>query len=157
MAEEAKKAAPKRKTAARKTTAKRKPAARKTAAKKATAARKTTVKKASGLQNRVSEASRSAFLASLGFYGLAYDQMQEQMKTVEGELTARRKKADKLYADMVKRGEKVEKQARKAVDDIDLPRIDVASLDRGTLEAQLDKARARFEELKNSVGFKTAA
>lgn len=156
MAEEAKKAAPKRKsttrkTTARKTTAKRKPAARKAAP------RKTAARKAPSLQNRVTEAGRSAFLASLGFYGMAFDQVQERYKTVEGELAARRKKADKLYADMVKRGEKVEKQARSAIDDLELPKLDVRTLDRAKLEAQLEKARARFEELKDSVGFKAAA
>jgi SMC interacting uncharacterized protein involved in chromosome segregation len=152
MAEQAKKAAPKRKTTAtRKTVAKRKPVARKTTA------RKTAVKKTPSLQSRVSEASRNAFLASLGFYGMAFDQMQEQFKTVESELAARRKKADKLYAEMVKRGQKVEKQAKSAIDDIELPKLDVASLDRSKLEAQLEKAKARFEELKDSVGFKAAA
>ena len=152
---EAKKAAPKRKTTAKtaaKTTAKRKPVAR-----KATAARKTAAKKTVSLQGRVTEASRNAFLASLGFYGMAFDQFQGQLKTVESELTARRKKADKLYADMVKRGQKVEKQAKTAIDDIDLPKLEVAALDRAKLEAQLEKARARFAELKGSVGFKAAA
>ncbi|WP_439105476.1 hypothetical protein [Congregibacter sp.] len=148
---EAKKAAPKRKTTA-KTTAKRKPVAR-----KATAARKTAAKKTVSLQGRVTEASRSAFLASLGFYGMAFDQVQGQIKTVETELNARRKKADKLYADMVKRGQKVEKQAKTAIDDIDLPKLEVAALDLAKLEAQLEKARARFAELKGSVGFKAAA
>lgn len=151
MAEQAKKAAPKRKTAAKKTTAKRKPAARKAAPRKAA------VKKSPTLQSRVTEASRSAFLASLGFYGMAFDQMQDQMKSVEGELSARRKKADKLYADMVKRGEKVEKQAKTAIDDIELPKLEVPAFDRSALEAQLDKAKARFEELKDSVSFKKAA
>lgn len=162
---EAKKAAPKRKTAAKtaakttaKTTAKRKPVARKTtAANKASTARKTTAKKAASLQGRVTEASRSAFLASLGFYGMAFDQVQGQLKTVESELSARRKKADKLYAEMIKRGQKVEKQAKSAIDDIDLPKLDVAALDRAKLEAQLEKARVRFAELKGSVGFKAAA
>ncbi len=152
---EAKKAAPKRKTTAKtaaKTTAKRKPVAR-----KATAARKTAAKKTVSLQSRVTEVSRNAFLASLGFYGMAFDQVQGQIKTVESELTARRKKADKLYADMVKRGQKVEKQAKTAIDDIDLPKLEVAALDRAKLEAQLEKARARFAELKGSVGFKAAA
>ena len=148
---EAKKAAPKRKTTA-KTTAKRKPVAR-----KATAARKTAAKKTVSLQGRVTEASRNAFLASLGFYGMAFDQFQGQIKTVETELNARRKKADKLYTDMVKRGQKVEKQAKTAIDDIDLPKLEVAALDRAKLEAQLEKARARFAELKGSVGFKAAA
>ncbi len=147
----AKKTAPKRKTAAKKTTAKRKPAARKAAP------RKTAVKKAPSLQTRVTEAGRSAFLASLGFYGMAFDQVQDQLKTVEGEFEARRKKADKLYADMVKRGEKVEKQAKSAIDDLDMPKLEVPSLDRAKLEAQLDKAKARFEELKETVGLKTAA
>ena len=160
------KAAPKRKTAAKsaaKTTAKRKPVARKVAAskatvsRKATTARKTAAKKTASLQGRMTEASRNAFLASLGFYGMAFDQVQDQIKTVESELSARRKKADKLYAEMVKRGQKVEKQAKSAIDDIELPKLDVASLDRAKLEAQLDKARARFAEFKGSVGFKAAA
>ena len=156
MAEEAKKAAPKRKTTARKSTARKTAAKRKPAARKA-APRKTAARKAPSLQSRVSEAGRNAFLASLGFYGMAFDQVQEQYKNVESELTARRKKADKLYADMVKRGEKVEKQARSAIDDIELPKLDVPNLDRAKLEAQLEKAKARFEELKDSIGFKAAA
>ncbi|GAB5415105.1 MAG: hypothetical protein Cons2KO_27080 [Congregibacter sp.] len=156
MAEQAKKAAPKRNTTARKTTAKRKPAGRKTTARK-TNARKTTAKKAPSLQTRVTDVSRNAFLAGLGFYGMAFDQVQDQLKNVEDELTARRKKADKLYQSMVKRGEKVEKQARNAIDDIELPKLDVAGLDRAKLEAQLEKAKARFEELKSTVGIKAAA
>ncbi|EAQ97153.1 hypothetical protein [Congregibacter litoralis] len=154
---EAKKAAPKRKTTAKSKTTARTTAKRKPVARKAATARKTAVKKTASLQNRVSEASRNAFLASLGFYGMAFDQFQGQIKTVESELNARRKKADKLYADMVKRGQKVEKQAKTAIDDIDLPKLDVAALDRAKLEAQLEKARARFAELKDSVGFKAAA
>ena len=150
MAEQAKKAAPKRK-AATKTTAKRKPAAKKTAARKPAAKKPVTV------QTRVTEASRNAFLASLGLYGLAFDQMQEQLKNAEGELNSRRKKADKLYQDMVKRGEKVEKQAKEAIDEIDMPKIEVPTLDRSKLEAQLEKAKARFAELKESVSFKAAA
>lgn len=152
MAEEAKKATVAVAAPKRKTTAKRKPAARKT-----TASRKTAAKKAPSLQTRVSEAGRSAFLASLGFYGMAFDQVQGQLKTVESELGARRKKADKLYTDMVKRGQKVEKQAKSAIDDIEMPKLDVAPLDRARLEAQLEKAKARFAELKNTVGLKKAA
>ena len=59
MAEQAKKAAPKRKT-----TAKRKPAAKKTAARKPAAKKPVTV------QSRVTEAGRNAFLANLGLYGM---------------------------------------------------------------------------------------
>jgi polyhydroxyalkanoate synthesis regulator phasin len=161
MAEQAKKAAPKRKTTARKTSA-AKTTARKTAAKRKPVARKTTArktasKKVTSLQNRVSDAGRSAFLASLGFYGMAFDQMQDQLKSVESELSARRKKADKLYTNMVKRGEKVEKRAKNVIEDIELPKLDDVNFDRAKLEAQLEKAKARFEELKGSVGIKTAA
>ena len=155
MADAVSKAAPKRKT----TTARKAPAKRKTTARKTTAKRKAAPRKAAPtLQSRVTEAGRSAFLASLGFYGMAFDQMQDQVKTVEKEVAARRKKveqelssrrkqADKLYADMVKRGEKVEKKAKTALDDIEMPK----------LETQLNKAKARFEELKESVGLKAAA
>ncbi|MEE4279751.1 MAG: hypothetical protein V2I82_14895 [Halieaceae bacterium] len=152
MAEEAKKAAPKRNTTTRKTAAKRKPAARKAAPRKATAR-----KAAPTLRSRVTEAGRNAFLANLGFYGMAFDQVQGQLKSVETELTARRKKADKLLAEMIKRGEKVEKEAKSAIDGIEMPKLEVPALDRAKLDEQLEKAKARFEELKNSVGFKAAA
>jgi len=144
----ASKAAPKRKPAAkRKPVAKRKPAAKRTA-KKATPE----------FAARAQEAGRNAFLASLGFYGKAFDQAQEQFNSMQDQLEERRKKADKMYKELVKRGKKVEKEAKGRIDDIDLPKIELNSLtDRKKLEKQLDKAKARFEELKETVGFKTAA
>ncbi len=166
MAEATEKAAPKTKPAA-----KRKPAAKKAAAKK-TAARKPAARKAApkktarksspDFAKRAQEAGRKAFLASLGFYGKAFDQVEEQYSSLQEELEARRKKADKLYNELVKRGEKVEKQAKKAVEDIELPKFELDSLtDRKKLEEQLDKAKARFEELrdefKDSLGLKSAA
>jgi len=156
MAEQAKtaaKTAPKRKPAAkRKPAVKRKPAAKTTA--KRTTARKATPEFAA----RAQEAGRNAFLASLGFYGKAYDQAQEQFNSIQDQLEERRKKADKMYKELVKRGKKVEKDAKKAVDDIDLPKLELDSLtDRKKLDKQLEKAKARFEELKETVGFKSAA
>lgn len=167
------KAAPKRKTAtrkktaagtaARKTTARkttsRKTTARKTTARKTAARRKAAPRKASpDLAARAREASRGAFLASLGFYGKAFDQVQDQFNTVQSQLESRRKKADKLYAELVKRGEKVEKKALNAIDDIDLSRLEFTSLaDRRQLEARLGKVRRRFSELRESVGFNSAA
>ena len=165
-------AAPKRKTAtrkkaasttARKTAAKSKTAGRTTATRKTaprkTAARKASARKASpDITVRAREASRSAFLASLGFYGKAFDQVQDQFNTVQSQLESRRKKADKLYAELVKRGEKVEKKALSAIDDIDLSRLEFTSLtDRKQLEARLGKVRKRFGELRESVGFNSAA
>ena len=144
----ASKAAPKRKPAAkRKPVAKRKPAAKRTA-------KKSTPEFAA----RAQEAGRNAFLASLGFYGKAFDQAQEQFNSMQDQLEERRKKADKMYKELVKRGKKVEKEAKGRIDDIDLPKIELNSLtDRKKLEKQLDKSKARFEELKETVGFKTAA
>lgn len=150
-------------TTAGKTTARRKAAtkttARKTAAKRKSAPRKATARKASpDITARAREASRSAFLASLGFYGKAFDQVQDQFNTVQSQLESRRKKADKLYAELVKRGEKVEKQARSAIDDIDLSRLEFTSIaDRKQLEARLGKVRKRFSELRDSVSFSSAA
>ena len=153
---QAKKAAPKRKAKAapkRKPAAKRIPAAKKAAPKKAAPK-----KSAPDFAARAQEAGRNAFLASLGFYGKAYDQAQEQFDSIQDELAARRKKADKLYKELVKRGQKVEKQARSRIDDLDLPKIELDSLtDRKQLEAQLNKARTRFEELKDSLKAKSAA
>lgn len=139
---------------ARKAPAKRKPVAkRKPAAKRATA-KKTAPDFAANAQ----ETGRNVFLAGLGFYGKAYDQAQEQLTELQKQMAARRKKADKVYKELVKRGEKLEKDAKGAIKDIDLPKLELDTLtDRKKLEAQLKKAKARFEELKDSVRFKSAA
>ncbi|WP_241505899.1 hypothetical protein [Parahaliea mediterranea] len=175
------KAAPKRKTTTRKAPAKRKAAAkRKAPATKSTvrsnvrkvenkaAAYERDVRKAARkaekeldaaeksvkkFARRAQENSRKAFLASLGFYGKAYDQAQEQFESLQERMEARRSKASKVYADLVKRGEKVEADARDAIDDIEIPAIG----DRKALEAKLDKARARFEEFKGNLSEKFAA
>ena len=148
----ASKAAPKRKPAV-----KRKPAARKVAARKP-AAKRTARKSIPDFAARAQEAGRNAFLASLGFYGKAYDQAQEQFSNIQDQLEARRKKADKAYKELVKRGKKVEKDAKKAVDEIELPKLELESLtDRKKLEKQLEKAKSRFAELKETVGLKSAA
>ena len=194
MAEQTKKAAPKRKAAPRKTAAKkaapRKAAARKTTAKRK-AAPKSTVrstvrsvenkaaaverdvrkagrkaesrlneleKSARELVSNAQETSRNAFLASLGFYGKAYDQVQEQFNSLQSEPEARRAKADKQYKELIKRGKKVEKDARGALEEIELPKLELDSItDRKKLDARLKKVKARFEELRGSVGFKSAA
>ena len=160
MAEETKTVASK--AAPKKVATKRKPIARKTAAKKVApkkaAAKKTSKKATPDFANRAQTAGRNAFLASLGFYGKAFDQVQDQFNTLQDQLEERRAKADKSYKELVKRGTKVEKNAKGAIKDIDFPKFDLDSLtDRAKLEAQLDKAKARFEELKESVSFKTAA
>ncbi|MDX1733367.1 MAG: hypothetical protein R3228_03340 [Halioglobus sp.] len=145
MAEQAKKAAPKRKPAAkRKPAPKRKPAAKRAAPKK---------KPAADFSSRAQEAGRNAFLAGLGFYGKAFDQAQDRLDNLQSDMEARRKKADKVYKELVKRGMKVEKDAQKALDDLELDSL----TDRKKLESQLKKAKARFEELRESVGFKSAA
>ena len=158
MAEQAK-TAPKRKAAAKRKPATRKPAARKTAAKRKPAARKAAPKKSTPVfVERAREAGRNAFLASLGFYGKAFDQAQEQFNSLQDDLETRRKKADKTYKELVKRGKKVEKDAKEAIDDMDLPKLELDSLtDRKELDKQLKKARERFEELRDSLGFKSAA
>ena len=157
-----KKAAPKGKATAKKTVASAKKAvAKKPAAKRKTAAKKTAKKATNATSDfavRAKESGRNAFLASLGFYGKAFDQAQEQFDSIQDQLEERRKKADKMYKELVKRGTKVEKEAKKAVDNIELPQLNLESLtDRKKLDAQLDKAKARFEELKDTVSFKKAA
>ncbi len=104
------------------------------------------------------ETGRSVFLAGLGVYGKAYDEAQEQLSSLQKRMEARRKKADKMYKELVKRGEKVEKDAKVVIKDIDLPKLELDSLtDRKKLQAQLKKAKARFADLKDSIRIKSAA
>lgn len=161
MAEQAKTAS---KTTARRKPATRKPAKRKPATAKKTAARKpaakrTTKKSAAAskveFSARAQEIGRNAFLASLGFYGKAFDQAQEQLDSIQSQLEARRKKADKTYKELVKRGKKVEKNAKTALDDMELPKLESLT-DRKQREAQLKKVKARFEDLRETVGLKAA-
>ena len=150
MAEEVKataKAAPK---AAKKTAARKKPAAKKTAARKPAAKKKVAAKKAApNFGEQLQERGRKAFLASLGFYGKIYDEAESRMEE-------NRKKADKLYNELVKRGEKVEKNAKKSIDELELPELKMPEFDLD-IEEQLEKAKARFEELREQVSFKKAA
>ena len=156
------KAATKAKKVVKRKAATKKPTARKVAAKKPTA-RKAAPKKAAKKATkeftaRAQEAGRKAFLANLGFYGKAFDQVQEQFDNLQDRLEARREKASKMYSELVKRGEKVEKATKSRIDDIDMPEFKLESLaDRKKLEAQLDKAKARFSELKENFNFKKAA
>lgn len=146
-----------RKTPAKKTAAKRKPVAKKTTTRRA-APKKAASKTAPEFTTRAREASRNAFLASLGFYGKAFDQVQEQFDGLQKQMEERRAKADDMYQELVKRGKKVEKDAKVALDDIELPKIELESLtDRKKLDAQLKKAKARFEELRGTIGFNKAA
>ena len=133
---------------ARKPIAKRKPVAKRVAPKKS----------APDFAVSTQETSRTVFLAGLGIYGKVYDQAQEQISSLPKQLEERRKKADKLYKELVKRGEKLEKDAKSAMQDIELPKLDLDSLtNRKKLEQQLKKAKARFAELKKSVRLKSAA
>ncbi len=140
---------------ATKAAAKRKPVAKRKPATK----RKPVAKKARNeFAVKAQEASRNAFLAGLGFYGKAFDQAQEQYKSIQDQMEDRRKKADKLYKELVKRGQKVEKDARVALKDIELPKLELDSLtDRKKLDKQLKKVKSRFAELKDTVGLKSAA
>lgn len=156
----ASKAAPKAKASVKKAAPKRKAVAKKATAKPATA-KKATVKKPAAkrdLRAVAVETGRNAFRAGLGVYGKAYDQLQDQFETLQKQvdeaqsrLDTRRKQAEELYESLVKRGEVVEKDALKAFDDLELD----ALTDRSKLEDQMNKAKARFEELRSQ--FKKAA
>ena len=142
------------------TPSKRKPAARrKPVVRRKPVSRKASARKrAPDFAARARETGRNAFLAGLGFYGKAFDQAQEQFNSIQEQLEDRRQKADKLYQELVKRGRKVERDAKGAIKDMELPKIELDSLtDRKKLEEQLEKARARFAELRKNVSFRKAA
>ena len=145
----AKKAATK-KVAAKKTVAK-KPAV-KTKAKAQPKAKASSKKRA---RPTAVDTGRKALLAGLGVYGKAYDQvleqfagMQEQVDDAQNRLSASRKQAEAIYQSLVKRGSAVEKDALRALADLELDSL----ADRKKLEAQMKKAKARFNQLKAKFG-----
>ena len=144
----AKKAAVKKAPAkAKKAPAKKKPGA-KTKAKASTRAKTRARPKAIAT-------GRNALLAGLGVYGKAYDQLleqfanlQEQVDEAQTRLTERRKQAEDLYKSLITRGAAVEKEALKALADMELDSL----ADRSKLEAQMKKAKSRFDDLKTKFG-----
>ena len=159
MAEAKTKAAPK--AAAKKAAVKKAPAkAKKAPAKKKPAAKtkakaKASTKAKTRARPKAIDTGRNALLAGLGVYGKAYDQvleqfasLQEQVDEAQTRLTERRKQAEDLYKSLVKRGTAVEKEALKALADLELDSL----ADRSKLEAQMKKAKSRFDDLKNKFG-----
>ena len=155
MAEAKTKAAPKaaeKKAAAKKTPAK----AKKAPAKKKPAAKtKASSKGKTRARPKAIDTGRNALLAGLGVYGKAYDQaleqfanLQEQVDEAQTRLTERRKQAEDLYKSLIKRGTAVEKEALKALADLELDSL----ADRSKLEAQMKKAKSRFDDLKTKFG-----
>lgn len=142
------KKAPARKTAAKKTTAKK------------TTTRKTAPKKPAqpAFAAKAQENARNVFLAGLGFYGKAFDEAQTRMDDAQARMKERREKAEDLFNELVKRGEKVEKEAKKALKDFEMPELKLADTDeiRKEIEARLDKARESFESLRDSLSAKAA-
>ena len=159
MAEAKTKAAPK--AAAKKAAVKKAPAkAKKAPAKKKPAAKtkakaKASTKAKTRARPKAIDTGRNALLAGLGVYGKAYDQvleqfanLQEQVDEAQTRLSERRKQAEDPYKSLVKRGTAVEKEALKALADLELDSL----ADRSKLEAQMKKAKSRFDDLKTKFG-----
>ncbi len=149
MAKAKTKAAPK--AAVKKAAVKKAPAK----AKKAPAKKKPAAKAKTRARPKAIDTGRNALLAGLGVYGKAYDQVLEQFATLQEQvdeaqtrLAERRKQADDLYKSLVKRGTAVEKEALKALADLELDSL----ADRSKLEAQMKKAKSRFDDLKTKFG-----
>ena len=149
-------------TAAPKTKAKAK--AKKAPVRK-TAAKKTTAKKAAPKKPaqptfavKAQENARNVFLAGLGFYGKAFEEAQNQIEEAQDRMKERREKAEDLFNDLVKRGEKVESQAKKRIKDFELPELKLTDRDefRKEIRARLDKARDSFETLRDAITPKAA-
>ena len=76
-----------------------------------------------------------------------FEALQKQVDEAQDALNERRSKAEALYVGLVKRGEIVEKDAIKAFDELELD----ALTDRKMLEEQMNKAKARFEALREKL------
>ncbi len=157
MAEAKTRAAPK--ATAKKAAVKKAPAkAKKSPAKKKPAAKteaKASTKAKTRARPKAFDTGRNALLAGLGVYGKAYDQMleqfaslQEQVDEAQSRLTERRKQAEDLYKSLIRRGTAVEKDALKALADLELDSL----ADRSKLESQMKRAKSRFDDLKSKFG-----
>lgn len=146
--------APARKAAAKKATAKKatvKKTAAKSAPKRARAAEPTFTVKAQ-------ENARNVFLAGLGFYGKAFEEAQSQFEDAQSRMKERREKAEDMFNDLVKRGEKVESTAKKRIKGFELPELKLGDREeiRKELQARMDKARDSFESLRDVITPKAA-
>lgn len=151
-------------TAAPKTKTKAKSKAKKAPVRK-TAAKKTTTRKAAPKKpaqpvfaTKAQENARNVFLAGLGFYGKAFEEAQNQIEEAQSRMKERREKAEDLFNDLVKRGEKVETEAKKRIKDFELPELKLTDRDefRKEIRVRLDKARDSFETLRDAITQKAA-
>ena len=116
---------------------------------------KATTKAKTRARPKAVDTGRNALLAGLGVYGKAYDRvlkqfssLQEQVDEAQSRLTERRKQAEDLYKALIKRGTAVEKDALQALADLELDSL----ADRSKLEAQMKRAKSRFDDLKSKFG-----
>ena len=146
-----------------------KPKSKSAVLKKATA-KKPTAKKAAGRKPASQKASkpqdnvRNVFLAGLGFYGKAIEEAEKQIREKRSKIEQRREKANDLFEELVKRGEKVETDTRKKLKQLDLPELKLPELKladheelRDELRTRLDKARDSFNALRDAVSAKSDA
>ena len=150
-------AAPKTKAKAKKTTV------RKTTAKKASPKQASAKKAKPNFAEQAQENARNVFLAGLGVYGKAFEGAQSQIKDAQSQVKENRAKAKDLFNELVKRGEKVETEAKKKLKEIDLPELKMPEIKladreelREELRNRLDKARESFESLRNAISSKAA-
>ena len=107
---------------------------------------------------------RNVFLAGLGIYGKAFEEAQHQIKENRSKREQRLEKASELFGELVKRGEKVESDARKKLKEFELPELKIPELKlaeneelRKELRTRLDKARDSFNTLRDAVSVKSGA
>lgn len=113
---------------------------------------------AARLGERARIVSRNAFLASLGFYGKAFDTTRGTLDKLASHLEERGKSAETAYNELVARGTEVEKSAKNTLSDLELPKLKLRSLkDRTELETRIKHVRERLAALRESLSFSSAA
>ncbi len=98
---------------------------------------------------KAQENAHNVFLAGLGAYGKVFEEAQSQFKDARSQMKETRSKAENLFKELVKRGEKVQTKARKRIKDLDLPELKLA--DHDELRARIDKARKSFDTLREAI------
>jgi len=92
---------------------------------------------------KVLDGLKKVMLASLGVYGETLDEVHDRIDKARADMDKARKDGSTRYDKLVRRGEKVQKQAKKKISDIDLPSKD--------LKENLEKMREGINDLLDTI------
>ncbi|MFT5032357.1 MAG: hypothetical protein ACI9OO_000287 [Bacteroidia bacterium] len=100
--------------------------------------------------------ARDLFLANLGLYGKAFEQSQETYKQAGEKVQALIGKRETIYADLVKRGEKVQVEAQAKFEELSAKPKTLVEEQVAAVKSSVEKLKERVASRKTEVQTATA-